>query len=522
MTNMIQSQPLVNRHEAYYDRPLQHPILPKLLDELAVLISQLGTGGGCLTPSIYDTAQVLRFSPPREGVDLALDWLRHQQGSDGGWGNPMAPLMRDVPTLASVLALHQYNQHGQFAQQIQAGLTFLKKQSAQWEDFSTDELLVGIELILPSLVDQAMHQGLNISHKPYLKLMKIGEQKRKIIKHLKIIHGTPIAFSWEAWGELPDQYLLDKLNSVGNSPSATAAWIAKKRATSPDAHVVPSENYLEAASFATGLEIPGVVPFAWPIDRFEQSFALYALANGDLLQHPAFFDVLEKQVGNLSKAMTPYGMPFSDHFIPDLDDTAAAMVVLSKFGNEVDANILNAFKDGAGYFTYPGEFHASTSAHARAVQALSLVAPEASFIAQQVLLPFQNAEGAWPGDKWHKSWLYTTSHMLYALSTSSHLPEVEKGLRKLIMSQKEDGGWGMGVTPSTAETAYVMLALRLYKSQRPELELPYQRGKAWLLANLYRPAIPKDYLWIGKELFKPYRIDRAFELTALIQAILDA
>ena len=59
----------------------------RLLDELVALISEFGNGGGSLTPSIYDTAQVLRFAPPEETPHLALDWLVSNQDQDGGWGN---------------------------------------------------------------------------------------------------------------------------------------------------------------------------------------------------------------------------------------------------------------------------------------------------------------------------------------------------------------------------------------------------------------------------------------------------
>lgn len=494
--------------------------LTKLWHELQTLVAQLGQDGGTLTASIYDTAQVLRYSPPEEGEEPGLSWLIKMQEADGGWGNPVAPLMRDVPTLATILALHQYNARGRFEPMIRAGLDFLRRQSAQWQDLPGDDLPVGVELILPRLAEEAVQKKLAFAFQPYTKLNHIGLQKKKVIQNLKVVHGTPAAFSWEAWGENPSRYILDPLCSVGNSTSATAAWIARAEMMDPSLNVTPSKAYLKLAALATGLNIPGVVPFAWPIDRFEQSFAQYALAIGGLLRHPALAEVVQKQVEHLYSALTSYGMPFSDYFIPDLDDTAAAIIVFRTYGKDVHPDVLRVFKNNTGYFTYPGEFHASTSAHARAVQALSYLTNHAEVLqAQQVLLPFQHPEGEWPGDKWHKSWFYTTSHMLYALHSSPDLPAVEKGLRKLIEGQNEDGGWGVDRWSSTSETAYVLLALHLYKQQRPLLEAAYQRGKDWLLAHIHRPPVPRENLWIGKELFKPYRIDRAFELTALIQAL---
>ncbi len=46
-----------------------------LIAELRTLIGELGKDGGLISPSVYDTAQVLRYYPPKEGVEPALHWL---------------------------------------------------------------------------------------------------------------------------------------------------------------------------------------------------------------------------------------------------------------------------------------------------------------------------------------------------------------------------------------------------------------------------------------------------------------
>jgi halimadienyl-diphosphate synthase len=125
-----------------------------LLTELRTLIANLGKGGGCISPSIYDTAQVLRLYPPQEDRQAALAWLRAQQQPDGGWGSPAAPYTRDVPTLAAVLAMHTYSQDQKARAAIDAGLTFLRRQAEQWTELPIDALPIAAEMILPYLLEE--------------------------------------------------------------------------------------------------------------------------------------------------------------------------------------------------------------------------------------------------------------------------------------------------------------------------------------------------------------------------------
>jgi len=64
------------------------------LAELQSLMADLGKAGGLISPSIYDTAQVLRLYPPPEGPEPTLDWLLQQQQADGGWGDPSVSYAR--------------------------------------------------------------------------------------------------------------------------------------------------------------------------------------------------------------------------------------------------------------------------------------------------------------------------------------------------------------------------------------------------------------------------------------------
>jgi hypothetical protein len=147
-----------------------NPSISTLLAELRTLVANLGKGGGSISPSVYDTAQVLRFYPPKEGAESTLAWLLTQQQPDGGWGLPETPYARDVPTLATILALRAYDADRKIHEAIDAGLAFLRRQADQWADLSMDALPIAAEVILPYLVEEAISSGLAVNRAPYASL----------------------------------------------------------------------------------------------------------------------------------------------------------------------------------------------------------------------------------------------------------------------------------------------------------------------------------------------------------------
>jgi halimadienyl-diphosphate synthase len=184
------------------------------LNDLRRLINDLGKDGGLMGPSVYDTAQVLRMAPPAEGVRPALEWLLTRQHTDGGWGNPAVPRSRDVPTLAAILALHTYSASERDRQAIQAGLAFLQRQAEHWAGTLPDDLPVGVELILPQLLDEAAAAGLKVSRAPYQALIALGMRRRRMLASLPLQPGTTPVHAWEAWGRGPDPALLDAPGSI--------------------------------------------------------------------------------------------------------------------------------------------------------------------------------------------------------------------------------------------------------------------------------------------------------------------
>ncbi|MBC8077105.1 MAG: hypothetical protein H7Y32_13595, partial [Chloroflexales bacterium] len=387
-----------------------------VLTDLRYQIDALGRDGGAIGPSVYDTAQVLRLAPPSgEHKWAALDWLIQQQHDDGGWGGANVPRARDVPTLAAVLALLPYTNRRSTRQAVEHGMAFLRRQSSQWAGALPDDLPVGVELLLPTLLDEAARHSLDLPHDAYKSLFALGRRRRRLIEQIKPGPASPAAHSWEAWGVEPDPGILDNPGSVGHNPAATAAWLYAAAAR-PDlaAQREQAQHYLAGAAGATGVNIAGVVPTVWPITRFEQSNALYALLIGGILHHPALRDVVVTQVAALGRAMRPGGLGFSDWFAPDGDDTAEALAVLRACDQPMSIATMQHFACEDHYCAYPGELQSSISVTTHAAHVLaSCGADNRSALAY--LLERQLPDGRWPGDKWNGAWLYTTSHALVVL-----------------------------------------------------------------------------------------------------------
>ncbi|HJZ46488.1 MAG TPA: prenyltransferase/squalene oxidase repeat-containing protein, partial [Roseiflexaceae bacterium] len=330
--------------------------------------------------------------------------------------------------------------------------------------------------------------------------------------------GTPPVHSWEAWGAQPDPGLLDGSGGVGHSAAATAAWLyaANSRPDLADARA-SARRFLEQAAAATGTGIPGVVPGVWPISRFEQVFGLYILLTADLLEHSGLRDVVHAQIDDLAQAMRPAGIGFSDFFVPDGDDTAAALAVLQTAGHKVDLHSLQRFAEGDHFCAFPGELQPSVSVQAHAVHALESGESQPTHV---YITERQGIDGRWPGDKWHSSWLYTTSQAMIALEGRRHLYPIQQAVEALANHQHADGGWGVRGS-TTEETAYGVLMLRLLQRRgilAEQAGRTLSRAEQWMLQH-YRPFAHSDVkLWLDKDVYRPERIARVIELAATLPA----
>lgn len=496
-----------------------------LIADMRNIIAAAGENQGRITPSVYDTAQALRLYPFEFDVEPGLRWLLAQQQADGGWGNPAVPQARDIPTLAAMLALATHRSNFQnldlIENAIEAGAIFLEQQHALWQKPLPEDLPTGAEMVLVALLDDAQTLGIDVWPEAYGALRTLGEQKRQHIASVEPDAGTAPTYTWETWGATAQTDILDGSGGVGHSPAATAAWlkIAKGKEGLAQERKV-AQRYLNAASRATGVDVPGVMPTVWPIKRFEQTWVLYSLFATDLLSSKYFIDLTTLLASELVSAMKPRGIGMSDYFIADGDITSTATAVLFAAGWYIDTSRLQYFRNNGHFITYTGELQRSLTTTAHGVLALGMAGRDVE-VPCQFLLSYQDADGCWRGDKWHSSWLYTTATVVAALICARRPEALRKTREAVLSAQHEDGGWGIKSKSTTSETAYalhILLMMDRVGLLNDPARAARDQGYRWLL-NHYRSGkfeSTAERLWIGKELYTPIRVDRANELSALL------
>ncbi len=492
-------------------------------DKLRALLASVGKDGGLITPSVYDTAVVLHSGvfPEREAQARVIDWILGQQQVDGGFGIPWVPRARDLPTLAVLVALHpRRDSTSRVRAAYDAALRFLGGQAEHWGEGLSDDILVGLELLLPWLFEEAHSLGISVDPRPYSALFRQGDLRRAQMRQKTPSAGSAQAYSWEAWGTDPTREILDASGSVGHSPAATAMWLraARKRPDLADERA-RARQYLVRASECTESDIPGVLPTAWPINRFEQVWSLYALTALDLLHDPHLRGEVEAQMLDMANAIRPEGLGMADAFTGDGDITATALAALARAGTPGSLDVLRRFERGGTYITYMAEIQPSLTTNAHTLHALVEHGRSAPLPVVQFLTERQQANGRWLGDKWHSSWLYTTAQVGMCMRHAGQDRPAGEALTAVMNSQRPDGSWGNGEASTPAQTAYAMHFLfssRGVPEVRAGVDTALRSARQWLLANHDVGRNPADLSWIAKTLYCPLRVDRAWVLSALL------
>jgi halimadienyl-diphosphate synthase len=249
---------------------------------------------------------------------------------------------------------------------------------------------------------------------------------------------------------------------------------------------------------------------------------LYALLLANLLTDPRLEDVVRPRVLDLAGAIRHDGASMSDWFATDCDSTAVTFAVVLGGGCRPNRDALQRFagRDGA-FMTYPGELQHSISAMGHAAHTLSLL-DEDPLPTLDYLAKYRTSDGRWIADKWHASWIYLTSHILAAQICAGRAARSQASLQTLIDHQRPDGSWG-ATTAVYEETAHSVLALLAFDAvgALPEHgRQSLQQAAGWLI-QMYRPLVEEMTIcWIGKELYSPHRVARAFVTSATLACIL--
>ena len=484
-----------------------------LVNQIEALLTETGPGHNTVTA--YDTAWVAKLGDQAPEISsLALNWLRQNQLSNGSWGmnRPVYHHDRVICTLAAIIALRK-NSDIQDRDRVARGL-FALHDHLEMLDQDQAGPTVGFEMILPTLVAEAMDVGLlpPIDFEILSPLEKARQYKLDLCPDGLINRKVSMAFSAEMAGKdgkeiLAIDELLEANGSVALSPSATAYYLLKIKPNDP-----------QPLDYIKSLWQNGVANFS-PFDLFEQGWVLWNLSLNDLDSQLDIQKRMAEILANLNENwQDDHGIGFSDFYsAKDADDTAVIFSLLHQAGYEVGIDNVLSFEGDDHFRTFDFETHPSVSTNVHVLYALSTVGFNASDARVQKILNFLNRERIndqyWV-DKWHISPYYVTSHAIIALKGIDN-DLAEDSIKWMLETQKTNGGWGDQFS-TAEETAYCLQALLTWrKAGHLVPDEPIAQALEWLVDHIEEPYPPQ---WIAKCLYSPYVVVKSSILSALMLA----
>ena len=478
----------------------------EIKNEISRIIKDIGPGH--ITPSAYDTAWVARLHHIDEELSQqALTWLRQNQLEDGSWGTSDYLYYHDrfVCTLSAVLALTERGLD-EDTERINKGVKALQTYQDKLELDFTGET-VGFEMIVPTLLAEAQKIGLmtdfgteKINSMTLIRQMKLEKAPGNMIGRT-----TTMAYSSEMAGRdgkhiLNTEDLAEANGSIGCSPSATAYYLL---------YINPKDQ--KAIDYLRRTMLDGAVPNVHPIDIFEATWSLWNLdlagVDHALCQAPLDFLKASWQPGSGFASKNNYS-------VIDSDDSGLVFEVLTRFGEDVELDVIMKFEGEDYFYCFMHEKNPSLSANIHVLGALRHGKLEPSHPSVEKLIRFftkvKQPEHFWI-DKWHASPYYTTCHLILAAAGYCDTL-VQDAIPWVLDTQNSDGSWGYYV-PSTEETAYCLQALIEWKKAGHQVPTEaIMRGGAWLQQNKDKPFVN---LWIGKALYTPKLVVQSSVVSAL-------
>ncbi|HEY9667384.1 MAG TPA: prenyltransferase/squalene oxidase repeat-containing protein [Coleofasciculaceae cyanobacterium] len=304
----------------------------------------------------------------------------------------------------------------------------------------------------------------------------------------------------------------------GGSPAATITMVTHSKA-----HQERSIAFISEMAASLG----GALPTATQLNIFERSWLIYYLIQAGM---PVPEDLGRTVAEYFMACLGPRGASFTPGQIPDADNSAMVLCVLSVLGYPIEPSCLLTYESETCFRCYDGERNPSVSTNAHILEAFGnyiarcrLSVPKYEQAIAKIstyLLSAQQQDGSW-FDKWHASPYYATACSVLALQhfgKSNIAAALKRAITWVLHTQRDDGSWGFWCG-TLEETAYALQILLLAGQSEDAVTIRkvVRRGERFLTKHLNAPPNHPVHmpLWHGKELYSPRRIVRAAVLSIL-------
>ena len=304
----------------------------------------------------------------------------------------------------------------------------------------------------------------------------------------------------------------------GGSAAATIAML-----TYSSTYQQRSKTFISEMATRLG----GALSVATQLDTFERSWLIYNLIQAGV---SVPVDLARAAAQYFTACLGPRGASFTPGQIPDADNSAVVLFVLSALGYPIEPTCLLTYEDETCFRCYDGERNPSVSTNAHILEAFGnymmrcrLSVPQYQQAIAKIsayLLSVQRQDGSW-FDKWHASPYYATACSVLALqrfALGDTTAALKRAMAWVLRTQRDDGSWGFW-RGTLEETAYALQILLLAgrTARAMETRQALRRGERFLTQHLDAPLTDAVHmqLWHGKELYAPRRIVRAAALSAL-------
>nr|ALJ30096.1 copalyl pyrophosphate synthase 2 [Stevia rebaudiana]QYL01192.1 terpene synthase 2 [Stevia rebaudiana] len=347
----------VNKKDLLQDSELpildenQDNAIKKYVKSIKSIFSSLDDGA--ISASAYDTACVALIKADdstQSGPQFpsCLEWIVNHQLPDGSWGETLMFSASDrlVGTLACVIALTTWKIH---PEKCKRGLRFVEENISKLEDESEEHKTHGLELLFPSLVEQARELDIKVlDDSPVLEEL----YKRREVKLLKIpkekIYKTPtiMLYSLEGIKDWDWEKILKHQSENGSIVYSTTATSFTYMQTKDQ----------KCLTFLTNLvdKFKGGVPHVYPVDLFEQIWMVDRLQRLGIDRY--FRSEIKECTDYIYRYWDEQGLGFSRYCnLRDIDDTCMGFRILRTHGYPVSPDVLRDFEKDGEFVCYPGQ-----------------------------------------------------------------------------------------------------------------------------------------------------------------------